>query len=160
MSALKGGMTQWGNFDRFYIPEPNSGCWLWIGSTDRKGYGQIRNPSTNKLMLTHRASYLMAHGTIPKDMHVLHRCDVPCCVNPDHLFTGTHVDNMLDMREKGRHRNGDLRGELHPQARMTPADIQAIRSSSGSSKAVSAQYGVSSSLIRKIRERKLWRHIP
>lgn len=92
-------------FARKWIGEPNSGCWLWLGSIDRKGYGQIRVPLAdggNQLRVATHVSVELHGGTVPPGMCVLHRCDVPGCVNPDHLFVGTFKDNTQDMIRKGR----------------------------------------------------------
>ena len=90
-------------FERKFMPEPISGCWIWTGSLNKRhnGYGQIRI-GDGKPLLAHRASYELHIGTIPDGMCVLHKCDVPCCVNPNHLFLGTHADNMRDCHSKGR----------------------------------------------------------
>ena len=78
----------------------SSGCWEWQDSVDSSGYGRTRY--SGKLMSAHRAAYIHKFGGIPDNMHVLHRCDNPPCINPDHLFIGTHQDNMDDMATKGR----------------------------------------------------------
>ncbi|ALC12519.1 HNH endonuclease signature motif containing protein [Sphingopyxis sp. 113P3] len=88
-------------------PEPNSGCWLWLGAANEQGRGSFRYGMAGEQKrtgLASRISYEMAIGPIPDGMQVLHRCDVPLCVNPDHLFLGTVTDNMRDMVAKGRHR--------------------------------------------------------
>lgn len=94
-------------FDNFYIPEPNTGCWLWIGAIEKWGYGKITIHENGKRFQekVHRTSYRIFKGTIPHGLFVLHKCDVRCCVNPDHLFLGTLRDNSQDMIRKGRHRN-------------------------------------------------------
>src|SRR5690348_4092351 len=79
---------------------PNA-CWPWTGSVDTGGYGHIRNES-GKMASAHRLAFEIAFGYWPGEMHVLHRCDNPRCVNPSHLFLGTHEQNMLDMASKGR----------------------------------------------------------
>jgi hypothetical protein len=77
-----------------------SGCWLWTGSTTYFGYGQIR--SNNRLSVAHRVAYELYVGQIPDGLCVLHRCDVPACANPGHLFVGSKKDNTQDMIKKGR----------------------------------------------------------
>lgn len=83
------------------------GCWEWTGYRTRKGYGEvyIRGEGSRR---AHRVSYQLHHGTVPKSMQILHRCDNPPCVNPDHLFLGTAADNTRDMLEKGRFKSAKL----------------------------------------------------
>ena len=78
----------------------SSGCWEWTGHRDRKGYGSAWDGET--MTRAHRVAYLVFVGEIPGGLFVLHRCDNPPCCNPEHLFLGTHLDNMEDMRNKGR----------------------------------------------------------
>jgi hypothetical protein len=102
-------MRNWGTirerFGQSYIPVTESGCWLWEKSTANCGYGKIRYGDNSKTTHAHRVSYELYKGDIPKGFSVLHRCDVPCCVNPEHLFIGTPQHNMDDMMIKGRGRN-------------------------------------------------------
>jgi hypothetical protein len=91
------------------IPEPNSGCWLWLGSTDKLGYGKV---NVGGHYLAHRLAYADTVGPIPDGMLVLHRCDMPSCVNPEHLYVGDDQDNMDDMVERGRGNSG-WRGMTH-----------------------------------------------
>lgn len=86
-------------FLRYVHPEPMSGCWLWIGVDDGDtGYGRF-GPRQHQ---AHRVSWLLYRGPIPAGLFVLHRCDVPRCVNPTHLFLGTQTDNVRDCIAKGR----------------------------------------------------------
>lgn len=82
-----------------YVPEPNTGCWLWCGYLDKVGYARTARGRA------HRVFYRHHKGDIPDGMSVLHRCDTPACVNPDHLFLGDTVTNVRDMMTKGRHRS-------------------------------------------------------
>lgn len=113
-------------------------CWLWTGAKSEFGYGNVR--INKKYLRAHRVSYELANGPIPEDMCVLHRCDTPACVNPDHLFLGTLKDNSHDMWRKGRgnppagKRHGSItkpssvgRGETHSQSRLTRSEVREIR---------------------------------
>lgn len=93
------------------IPEPNSGCWLWTGTVSSFGHGNVR--IRGKLYQPHRLAWEEANGPIPPGLWVLHRCDVPSCCNPDHLFLGTNRDNMVDMVTKGRGVGGLNRQKTH-----------------------------------------------
>lgn len=74
-------------------------CWEWIGDKNEKGYGRFNNKKAHRLM------YEMTYSLFPSNLHVLHKCDNPSCVNPEHLFLGTHSDNMRDKVSKGRDHN-------------------------------------------------------
>jgi hypothetical protein len=86
------------------VPVPESGCLLWVGNTTPNGYGQMT--IGGKKIQVHRLSYEINGGDIPDGMLVCHHCDVRSCINPNHLFLGTHKDNTQDMMKKGRHRYG------------------------------------------------------
>ena len=87
-------------FEENYTPVPESGCWLWTGCVKAHGYGVIF--IKNKTQYAHRVSWELHRGPIPDGLFVLHHCDVPSCVNPEHLFTGTQKDNIQDAAKKGR----------------------------------------------------------
>ena len=97
-------------------------CWEWQASTTFKGYGRINIWFENywKWQYAHRISWLINHGKIPKDKHVLHHCDNPSCVNPKHLWLGTHQDNIKDRDKKGRTRNGYSKNKLSPILAFDP----------------------------------------
>ena len=89
------------------VPEPNSGCWLWLGVLQGSGYGSVgigsMRDGTRTMIGAHRAAYLAFCGVIPVGLFVLHKCDNKLCINPDHLFLGTQADNNADKLAKGRH---------------------------------------------------------
>lgn len=96
-----------------YVVDPDTGCWLWQKAITTHGYGSTHTPRPNPVkVFAHRMMWERVNGPIPQGegYHgtcVLHHCDNPSCVNPEHLFLGTHQDNMRDMIAKGRHRWGD-----------------------------------------------------
>ncbi len=110
-------------FDQGYIPEPNSGCWLWDQSQGAGGYGMFELGGRSHG--AHRISWQLHVGDIPVGQFVLHKCDVRCCVNPDHLFLGSARDNVLDMHMKSR--NGNPRGAENGNARLSEFEVRVIR---------------------------------
>lgn len=138
-------------------------CWFWMASTTF-GYGKFK---TTRLMQAHRASYEFFRGRIPNGLLVLHRCDNPGCVNPAHLFLGTHADNVADKMAKGRQAKGEvlakhrrlLRGERNNNAKLTNEQVLSIRSSRASLRDLAAQYDVAESAISRIRNGKRWGHL-
>lgn len=93
-------------FEKFVYADPMSGCWLWGGSLDESGYGKFTfyRKGHQSWVGAHRVSWLLRGGDDPGKLMVLHRCDNPACVNPDHLWLGTHRDNQVDKLKKGRGR--------------------------------------------------------
>lgn len=91
-------------FDRYTIPEPNSGCLLWFGTADKRGYGQLMD-ADQKLQLATHIALALAGNPIAKGAYACHRCDNPACVNVDHLYIGTPKDNTADMLRRGRNKN-------------------------------------------------------
>ena len=88
--------------------ENETGCWLWTGYLNHLGYGKIgTGPRGSKILYVHRASWEIFKGPIPKELFVLHKCDVPRCFNPDHLFLGTQKQNIEDCIAKGRFKGTD-----------------------------------------------------
>jgi hypothetical protein len=111
-------------FSKFYTVD-EKGCWRWSGSKGKDGYGRLNKSQgkkgTSKGMGAHRLSYEMYNGPITSGLYVCHSCDVPDCVNPDHLWLGTQQDNMDDMHNKGREVTSGLRNRkdnaMHNSAR-------------------------------------------
>lgn len=155
-------------FEAMVSPEPMSGCWLWTGTISRAaGYGFFWvGDERGGRMLSHRASWVIHHGPIADGMHVCHKCDNRLCVNPEHLFLGTQADNMLDAVRKGRMSwkpdrkpMPDMSGANHPMAKLTEADVAAIRSGGMSNKLLASLYGVQAETISRIKSGKSWRSV-
>jgi hypothetical protein len=137
------------------MPVTESGCWFWLGELCELGYGLMR---VNKLVKrAHRVSWQEFKSPIPPDMNVLHRCDIRCCINPDHLFLGTQAENMDDMVKKGRCRRSH--GSTNGNSKLTEAQAIEIRAASGSHSEVACRYGIGKSIVSYIRRGESWRHL-
>jgi len=129
-------------------------CWEWLGAT-RGGYGRLcRN---RQWFSAHRISYELTKGMIPKGMCVCHSCDNPGCVRPDHLFLGTHVENMKDMVKKGR--ASKRKGSSHPRSKLTENKIVEIRKENLSMSKIAAKYGIGKTTVFHILNKNTWNHI-
>lgn len=104
----------------------NGECWDWTAGMHGVGYGSVPR-KIHKSAYAHRAMYECVVGPIPNGLYVLHTCDNRKCVNPEHLWTGTHLDNIKDMQAKGRHRGGSMPNEMNPFAKFTDVQVEAIR---------------------------------
>lgn len=141
------------------------GCWKWTASKNLRGYGQLtfgsRTDKSRNTVSAHRLSWMINVGDIPSKMCVLHKCDNPPCVRPEHLYVGTHQDNMRDRDSKGR--NAQVAGEQHGAAKLTEEQVKEIRSQyiPGviSQSMLAAHYGVSREAISFIVNRVNWKHI-
>lgn len=150
----------WGRVD----VKGSDDCWLWTGSKNRKGYGQVS--LNGKVQRTHRVSWVLSFGEIPSGLCVCHKCDVPSCVNPSHLFLGTVAENTRDMISKGRARySPDCRppirtGEKNGGSKLTWAIVRSMRSEyvDGSTiSTLSEKYGVTYQNVRLVLMGRTWK---
>lgn len=135
-------------------------CWMWEAALDEAGYATLwvdgRGVHASRVM------WELERGPIPAGLFALHRCDNPRCVNPNHLFLGTHADNMADMKQKKRGRGRVALGEDNHWAKLRTSDVIAIRESAAvgaSLSYIARTYGVTQKAIRLIVNRTNWRHV-
>lgn len=131
-------------------------CWEWIGAVSHSGYGVISFNGTNKG--AHRVSYELCKGQIHEGMHVLHSCDNPKCVNPNHLRSGTPSENIQEAFDKGRKTATVSYGERNPRSKLTLEQVKFIKLNPQlGHKAIADMFGLSPNAIRGVRIGRTWR---
>lgn len=158
-------------FSKIEIPA-ESECWLWTGGMDKDGYGQTHYCGKN--VRTHRVAWLLRNGVIPDAMVVMHTCDTPACINPDHLKLGTNQENTEDKMQKKRHRvaSGDdhyLRknpsqraGDKCPSSKLNESAVRAILQKLANGmkqREIASELGVSRTAISAIATGRNWKHL-
>jgi len=140
-------------------PHMDSNCWLWMGYRNKAGYGRMR--AFGNLELCSRVSWHMHNGQIPGGLCVLHKCDSPPCVNPDHLFLGSYADNAKDRCAKGRSAQNAPTGESSKFAKLTEQDVLSIRDAYPrfTQQELANRFNVSRGNISCVVLRKSWRHL-
>ncbi|MNS92427.1 hypothetical protein D3C72_1265650 [compost metagenome] len=133
-------------------------CWIWTGTKQPTGYGIIIVDEQKRRKLTHRLAFEVYKGPIPPGMCVCHRCDVPLCFNPDHLFLGTTAENNFDRIRKGR--SYRPKGELSSQAKLTWEQADEIRrryaAGGATHRQLAADYGVGGTTILDVLHNRKW----
>lgn len=175
---------------RARVTVSDSGCWEWAMSRFRSGYGQlhIKEGGKNRSCLAHRIAYETMKGPIPEGLFVMHGCDNPCCVNPDHLSIGTATENMRDMVRRGRAPFGDKngarkypekmqrgdahytrrqpesvrRGSQHHNVKLNEDTVREIKRrllSGEKQAAIASDYGVVREAVSSIKQGRTWAHV-
>jgi hypothetical protein len=136
----------------------SDGCWVWNRCKNKNGYGWFSTGKYTKVK-AHRLAWIMARGTIPGGLHVCHTCDNPPCVNPDHLFLGTQLQNIHDCRDKGRVPKGQGRS----MSKLSDENVIKIRqlyTAGGiTQRELSSMFGVAQVSISRIVTQKYWKHL-
>jgi len=142
-------------FDRKWMAEPMSGCWLWTAALTPSGYGSFDYPRGGR---AHRAAWEIYRGPIPDGVCVCHTCDNRACVNPGHLWLGTHQENNADKMKKGR----DAHGVRQGLAKLNPDLVRRIRDIAATGvrhQSIASMFGVSKASIQSAVARTTWRHV-
>lgn len=126
------------NFESMSSPEPNTGCWIWTGYVNQWGYGHFN--LLGKIEKAHRVSYQDAFGRIPDGYLVLHKCDQPACVNPDHLRVGTDSENGADKAKRQR-----------APTKLSDSDVRAVHSAPGKYRDIAEQFNISPAWVCRIK---------
>lgn len=138
--------------------QKSDGCWIWTGAKTNKGYGVIRRADKN--YLAHRFSYTLKNGPISDGVFICHKCDNPLCVNPDHHFEGDNSANMRDCFSKGRGKIPLMKGENHPNSKITENIAKHIRilKESGLTEQKIADYlGATKRIVNMVSSGKTWK---
>lgn len=136
----------WGGFEK------RGDCWIWIKTLNHNGYGTVKSN-----LFAHRFSYEIHFGKIPEGLFVLHKCDTPSCVNPEHLFIGTIGDNNRDKKEKNR----DPKGSRHWNTHLSESDADEIRTmvrSGVPQREIGIKFGIHQSTVSNIKTMTTWKH--
>jgi hypothetical protein len=137
--------------------EKTGNCWVWTGKIGNKGYGYYTTGQRH--LLTHRYAYTITYGQIPSGKFVLHHCDNRACVRPDHLFLGTHRDNMDDMKRKGRQAHGARTHTAILTEEQAIALLHEYAAGNHNQRALAEKYGVNFRSVWNLLHGETWKHL-
>jgi len=142
------------------LEDKSSGCWVWQGAVEKDGYGVVyfREYGKFRKVLAHRLSFEIHHHLIPDGKCVCHSCDLPACINPDHLWLGSHGENHADRDQKGR----QAKGQQHGRSKLTDSDVLQIYKllrTGYSAYAISKRFPISHTQAWEISRGKAWAHL-
>jgi len=147
-------------FEKVEIPNGKEGCWIWVGSIGGGRYGGFL--FNGKVELAHRMAWMIRYGKISSGAYICHHCDNTKCVNSEHLFKGDQFANMADMMNKGRGRNGLLKGEQITTSKLTEQSVREIKElikNKIPGVNIAKLYGVHKATISDIKVGKNWKHV-
>ncbi len=148
-----------------YITDPVTDCWIWTAGKNNAGYGQFWPDARCSPMYAHRFAWVLHFGPIPDKLNILHNCDNPSCVNPNHLTMGTQVENMRHMVDTGRYKNTPplRQGQAHGMHKLSDVDVRIIQRLCNArilnQSQIAAVFQVTVTQINRIHRRKAWTHI-
>lgn len=142
------------------MPEPNTGCWIWMGVLNSGGYGVVK--AEGRSVYAHRHSWRLRNGKIPDGLSILHKCDIRPCINPDHLYPGTPRQNSDDAISRGRtHKWAGKRARgANPNAKLSEANIAEIKSllvQGVPQKEIANTFGISNPTVSQIKTGATWK---
>lgn len=147
-------------FNQYWTPDPNTGCWLWFGARDPRGYGRFNiGGRPKRTVFAHRFSWELTNARHAGEFVIRHKCDTPECVNPEHLVLGTHAENVLDRISRGR--SVYVRGQENGKSKLTEQLVREIRRLLGKETGVeiAKRYGLSPCTVADIKHGRTWRHV-
>jgi len=154
--ALKEADSVFEYIELRYTVDQDTGCWIWNGVKDGGGYGRVHYIKYG-FRSAHRLSYNTYKGTIPENVCVCHKCDVRSCVNPDHLFLGTNIDNLKDRDSKGRQAKGINNGT----SKLVEKEVLEIRKLKGHMRQIDIAklYNIHTDTVYRIWIGRTWKHL-
>jgi hypothetical protein len=141
-------------FEKYAVPIPESGCWIWCGSVSRYGYGTVTQ-GRGKSLHAHRAAYEEKFGKVDDKLVIRHTCDVKLCVNVNHLIPGTQKQNIEDKVRRNRH----AKGQSHGMSKLTEEQARMIKMRAVTPKQAHEMFGISRTMASQIVAGMYWKHL-